>query len=167
MTRFTFNLGMYACFFSYLGIMKLPTSQPSPDKRLEKCHEIYQQARQKNLGLHLDLVGRVAGAIPYPFVNYCTVNRYIPIGLTNIAGDEEGFTVGGTSGGKDINKLTCSDFRMTVGTFKGVLGVVFCASSYKGTVRIGVVANETVMETRQVEMLAENLHLELRALQEQ
>lgn len=127
-------------------------------KRLKQCHRIFQNAKSSYLGKHLDLLGRLAvSAIPYPLTNYFTVNRFIPIAMTHIPGDEEGFYLRNQDNGSSYR---CSDFRMSIGTYKGVAGVMLCLSSYKNVIRIAVVANDTIMESRQVEMLADNMLLE-------
>lgn len=77
------------------------------------------------------------------------------LGITNIAGEEEGFLVG---------KGECIDFRMSVGTLAGVAGVVFCAFSYKDGIRIAVVAKESILKKDCAEKLAKDISKELQYL---
>ncbi len=83
------------------------------------------------------------------------LNHFLPVFITNIAGDEEGFQVG---------NLQCSDFRMSVGTLEGVGSVTFCAFSYKDGIYVGITAKECVMPQEKTKKLAEDIASELNLL---
>lgn len=77
------------------------------------------------------------------------------LGITNNAGDEEGFSVGFTE---------CIDFRMTVGTLQGSAGVVFCTNSYKDGMRIAVIAKESILSKETADNVVKHIKFELQLL---
>lgn len=77
------------------------------------------------------------------------------LGFTNIAGDEEGFGVGDAE---------CVDFRMSVGTMRGVAGVVFCCSTYKDEMTIAVISKESILSKEVTIDIANHIEYELQLL---
>ncbi len=53
---------------------------------------------------------------------------------------------------------------MSVGTIRGVAGVVFCVVSYQDGMRIAVVAKESVLSKEMANGLAKRIELELQLL---
>lgn len=85
--------------------MMLPTSLCSPLKRLRRCQETFTRVKTTGF-LKFVHIQAIQGAIlPRILSKYFARNYYYPLGFTNIAGDEEGFS---------IQNLPCSGFEMSV-----------------------------------------------------
>lgn len=136
----------------YMGIMPLPTNQGSSVGRLQTCNKIFSHAKTSQLGRYTNITALQSGTLIHPLAKRLAVNHFVPMFLTNIAGEQDGFRVG---------NVPCTDFRMTVGTLEGVGSVIFCAFSYKDSMYVGVTAKESIMSCQQTEKLANDLSKEL------
>lgn len=139
----------------YMGIIPLPTDQGLIYERLHKCNDIFLDAKGSQLGKYTAVTALQSGTLIYPLAKRLALNHFLPVFITNIAGDEEGFQVG---------NLQCSDFRMSVGTLEGVGSVTFCAFSYKDGIYVGITAKESVMPEEKTKKLAEDIASELNLL---
>jgi len=90
-----------------------------------------------------------------PFLEkYFSYNYYHTLAITNLAGDEDGFSAG---------NFPCSDFEMSRG-LPGCGGVTVCLLSYKDKVSIGVATKENLMSYEDANMLAAKISSELENL---
>lgn len=91
----------------------LPTNEGTFSKQLQKCNEMFVKWKTSNIPALNDAVTYEFGTLFYPFVKIFTINVGCIVGITNVAGDRDGFSVGG---------LPCSDFLQSMGLLSGCGG---------------------------------------------
>ncbi len=136
---------------SYFGSMILPTSESSSAKRLRKCQKAFTRLKTTGfLRLVHSQVMQIGMLLPF-LAEYFSYNYFYTIAITNMAGDEDGFSIG---------NFPCSDFSMSSG-IPGCGGLAVCLLSYKDSVSIGVCTKENLMSGEDVDMLATKISTEL------
>lgn len=103
----------FLCNNAYIGNIILPPGQQSPKTRLIECDCLLMEMKASEMVLYFDFLTNIFGNLIDPFRSFLAVNYYSPIGITNIAGEEEGFSVG---------SVHCSEFNMSAPPLRGCGG---------------------------------------------
>ncbi|ODM97476.1 hypothetical protein Ocin01_09213 [Orchesella cincta] len=145
------TLGTHAC----AGGVMLPTTEVSPEKRLFKCQKLFSEMKASGIERYSNFLVWQLGTLINVVRKLIARNICNPVGITNIAGEAKGFSVG---------KHECSEFIFSAGTLTGCAGVAFCTSSYKNKLRIAVMAKESILDKIGVKKLAAAIGEELEIL---
>lgn len=136
-----------------MGAMMIPTSGGGgPLERIKKCNEIQMGMKLNDVSRYVDVLARLLGNLPWKLRRIVGVNYFVPVAVTNIAGEMEGFGVGG---------VDVKEFTMGVGTFQGCCGVTFCCFSYRDGLRVAVAGKETLLSGERAQQLANQVEKEL------
>ncbi|CAL8093985.1 unnamed protein product [Orchesella dallaii] len=141
-------------------------------ERLINCNEIFINLKTSAKAYFLRYGTFLVGTIFHALSKYSMKNRICSTIITNIAGDEEGFSVQGkkcvdfslTTGGNEyVGKCVETDVffvlisfprSLTHSSHHSFLGLTFCIMSYKGAFRICAVADQTVLPQEKVDKLS-------------
>lgn len=131
-----------AAFFALNANPKFSTLE-----RLKDTERRFNDARYKSqIPMVLSGIGKLVACLPTPLAKYLCANTLIAAGLSNFPGPEINL---------DFNKKKILSLDFSAGALNGVAGVAFTAVSYNNGIRIGVTAEEAVMETTELaEMIA-------------
>lgn len=138
------------CF--YIAILSLPTHLSSALARLKSCNEEFSHAKATQIGKFTRVVAFACGSMVYPFAKKLAVNHFLPVLLTNMAGDQDGFAVG---------EKECTQFNMSVGTMEGTACATFCTLSYKNTITVGITSKASVISKKEIDQMGSNVAAEL------
>lgn len=148
---------------SYLSCLRMPTAPSTPDRhrtainRLKECDCNLKQLKQTQAFKYLNLLGFFFGNLIQPWRKFFGRNYYVPLAITNIAGELEGFSLG---------KLACAEFCMSVGPYSGCGSVTFCVLSYKETFQVAVTGKDVVFSEERAKQIADEIEKEFYVLQE-
>ncbi|CAL8085737.1 unnamed protein product [Orchesella dallaii] len=141
------------------SITQLPTNKHLSTKgRLQLCHNLFRDIKSSSMKEFLEAGALQIGTLFNPLRKLVARNAYAIVGITNVAGESKGFSIG---------QRKCLEFTFSVGTQRGCSGVSFSCSSYQDNFRVAVIANENVLDEGSVKKLANAFGEELEVMKKE
>ncbi|CAL8148634.1 unnamed protein product [Orchesella dallaii] len=138
----------------HMGMLHLPMLTSNKNLNLNECHRRFLHLKKSELFKYTDFTAFQLGTLPNPLRNIVARNFYSASGVTNIAGEKQGFSLG--NGGS----WSCSQMSMSVGTLPGGAGLIFCIFSYKEDIQVAIIANENIMNKEEAKKLANQIEIQ-------